>query len=165
MSYSSRIEFGYSPPVGDRGIERIRPHEFAADLQRALDVATRGFTSIWVSDHLMFESKFRLECWTELAWIAARYPSVKVGTIVLANSFRNPALLAKMGASLQTLSGGRFILGYGAGWHEGEYRAYGYDYPPPGTRLDMLEEGIRVIQTLWTQSPANFAGKYYQITE
>ena len=165
MAHHTRIEFGYSPPVGDRGIEVIRPRDFVADLQHVLDVATKGFTSIWVSDHLMFETKFRMECWTELVWIAARYPTVMLSTVVLCNSFRNPALLAKMGASLQAFSSGRFILGYGAGWHEDEFRAYGYGFPPPPVRVDMLEEGIQVIRAMWQQSPASFAGKYYQITD
>jgi alkanesulfonate monooxygenase SsuD/methylene tetrahydromethanopterin reductase-like flavin-dependent oxidoreductase (luciferase family) len=70
-----------------------------------------------------------------------------------------------MGASLQTFSDGRFILGYGAGWHESEFRAYGYGFPPPSVRVDMLEEGIQVIRAMWTQSPASFVGKYYQITD
>jgi alkanesulfonate monooxygenase SsuD/methylene tetrahydromethanopterin reductase-like flavin-dependent oxidoreductase (luciferase family) len=163
MPESRRLEFGYSPPVGDRGSELIRPREFVTDLHRALDLATRGFSSLWISDHLMFEAKYRIECWTQLVWLAARYPNVRLGTIVVANSFRNPALLAKMAASLQVFSEGRFILGYGAGWHGGEYAAYGYDYPSAATRIDMLEEGIQVVRALWTQSPANFAGKYYRV--
>ena len=77
----------------------------------------------------MTEDRFRLECWTELTWLAARFPEPLLGTIVMANSYRHPALLAKMAASLQYLSGGRFILGYGAGWAEDEYRAYGFDFP------------------------------------
>ena len=77
----------------------------------------------------MTEDRFRLECWTELTWLAARFPGPLLGTIVMANSYRHPALLAKMAASLQYLSGGRFILGYGAGWAEDEYRAYGFDFP------------------------------------
>jgi alkanesulfonate monooxygenase SsuD/methylene tetrahydromethanopterin reductase-like flavin-dependent oxidoreductase (luciferase family) len=165
MSEPWRTEFGYSPPVGDRGDETIRPREFVPDLQRVLDVAAEGFSSFWVSDHLMFEAKYRLECWTELAWIAGRYPSKTLGTLVLCNGFRNPALMAKMAASLQTLSGGRFILGYGAGWHAQEHEAYGFNFPPPAARLDMLDEGVQVIRALWTQAPANFAGKYYRVTE
>ena len=105
MATTRPLEFGYHPPAGDRDLETIRPREFVADLHRVLDIAARGFTSFWVSDHLMFGAKYRLECWSQLLWIAARYPSVDVGTIVLANSFRHPALVAKMAATLQTLSG------------------------------------------------------------
>jgi alkanesulfonate monooxygenase SsuD/methylene tetrahydromethanopterin reductase-like flavin-dependent oxidoreductase (luciferase family) len=165
MAASRRIEFGYHPPAGDRGLELIRPDHFVDDLHRALDIATQGFTSVWVSDHLMFGAKYRLECWTQLLWIAARYPSVDVGTIVLANSFRHPALMAKMAATLQMLSGGRCILGYGAGWHAEEYAAYGYDYPSAATRIAMMEEGIQVIRALWTEAPANFSGKFYRLQD
>jgi alkanesulfonate monooxygenase SsuD/methylene tetrahydromethanopterin reductase-like flavin-dependent oxidoreductase (luciferase family) len=165
MAASKSLEFGYHPPAGDRGLESIHPDTFAGDLHRALDIAAQAFSSVWVSDHLQFGAKYRLECWTQLLWIAARYPSVNVGTIVLANSFRHPALLAKMAATLQTLSGGRCILGYGAGWHAEEYEAYGYDYPSTATRIAMMEEGIQVIRALWTEAPANFQGRYYQLKD
>ena len=112
-------------------MEVIRPRSFVADLQRVLDVATRGFSSVWISDHLMFEAKFRMECWTELTWIAARYATPRIGTLVMASNFRHPPLLAKMATSLQVFSRGRLILGYGAGWNEREYRAYGYDFESP----------------------------------
>src|SRR5207244_9756252 len=73
-------------------------------------------------------------------------------------------LMAKMAASLQTLSGGRFVLGYGAGWHAQEHEAYGFPFPGPAVRLAMLDEGVQVIRALWTQTPANFAGQYYHVT-
>ncbi len=165
MTATKTLEFGFNPPTGDRGFEIVRPATFVADLHRVLDVATRGLDSIWLADHLQFGTKYRLECWTQLAWIAARYPDVRLGTIVLANSFRQPALMAKMAASLQALSDGRFILGYGAGWHAEEYLAYGYDYPSAATRLAMMEEGIQVIRALWTETPANFQGKFYQLAD
>jgi alkanesulfonate monooxygenase SsuD/methylene tetrahydromethanopterin reductase-like flavin-dependent oxidoreductase (luciferase family) len=113
----------------------------------------------------MFEAKYRLECWTELAWIAGRYPGKMLGTLVLCNGFRNPALMAKMAASLQMLSGGRFILGYGAGWNAQEHEAYGFGFPSAAARLERLDEGVQVIRALWTQAPANFAGRYYQVTD
>jgi alkanesulfonate monooxygenase SsuD/methylene tetrahydromethanopterin reductase-like flavin-dependent oxidoreductase (luciferase family) len=157
------MEFGYNPPTGVRGLENIRPREYIADLHRALDVASQSFGSLWISDHINYADEFRIECWTLLSWIAARYPGPKLGTIVMSNTFRSPALLAKMGASLQHLSSGRFILGYGGGWHEGEHRAFGYDYPAPRTRIEMLEEGVQVIKKLWTESPASFDGKFYNV--
>ena len=163
MSSKPRMSFGYNPPTGARNLETIRPREFLSDLHRVLDAASQSFASLWVSDHINYGSEFRVECWTLLTWIAARYPGPKLGTIVMSNSFRSPALMAKMGASLQHLSSGRFILGYGAGWHEGEYRAFGFDYPSPAARIDMLEEGVQVIRKLWTEAPASFAGKYYRV--
>ena len=90
MPTPTQLEFGYNPPTGDRGFETIRPATFVADLHHALDVATQGLPSVWISDHLMFAEKYRLECWSQLLWIAARYPDVLLGTIVLANSFRPP---------------------------------------------------------------------------
>ena len=68
-------------------------------------------------------------------------------------------------ASLQTLSHGRFIFGYGAGWLEAEYRAYGYEFPSARTRIAQLDDGIRVIKALWTESPATYTGPYYQVRD
>ena len=165
MTGKPRMDFGYNPPTGERGLETIRPRDYLADLHRSLDVASQGFSSLWISDHINYGSEFRMECWTLLTWIAARYPGPKLGTIVMSNSFRSPSMMAKMGATLQHLSSGRFILGYGAGWHEGEYRAFGFDYPSPGVRIDMLEEGVRVIRRLWNDAPAYFDGRYYRVED
>jgi len=134
------IDFGYNPPTGTRGIEQFDPRTFVRDLHDVLDVACQSFSSLWFSDHLMTVEPFRVECWTEMTWAAARYPGPRLGTIVMSNSYRPPALLAKMAASLQALSRGRLILGYGAGWHAAEYRAYGYDFPKPSVRFAQLEE-------------------------
>ena len=100
-----------------------------------------------------------------LTWMAARYPGPMLGTVVMCNSFRSPSLLAKMSASLQEMSMGRLILGYGAGWYEEEYKSYGYEYPSAATRVDMFEEGVQVIKKMWVDSPANFEGKYYQVED
>ena len=103
------------------------------------------------------------ECWTLLTWIAARYPEVGLSTLVMSNTFRHPSVVAKMGATLQELSGGRFALGYGAGWHEGEHSAFGLELFSPGERIDRMEEAIKVIKTLWSESPASFSGRYYSV--
>ena len=157
------MDFGYNPPCGERGYEVITPRNYLYDLHRALDVASQNFSSLWSSDHLNYGSEFRVECWTMLTWMAARYPGPMLGTVVMCNSFRSPALLAKMSASLQEMSTGRLILGYGAGWYEDEYRSYGFDYPSAGVRVDMFEEGVQIIKKMWVDSPANFKGKYYRI--
>lgn len=158
-----RMEFGYHPPSGDRGIEIIRPREYLTDLYRALDVAAPSFQSLWISDHLAYADEFRLECWTHLTWLAARYPESTLGTIVMCSSWRQPSLMAKMASSLQYLSGGRLILGYGAGWFEGEYRAYGFDFPRPRVRVDMAEEAVKIMKAMWTEAPVNFQGEYYRV--
>ena len=163
MLHKPRMEFGYNPPCGDRGYELIRPREYLSDLHSALDVASQSFGSLWSSDHLNYSSEFRVECWTLLTWMAARYPGPMLGTVVMCNSFRNPSLLAKMSASLQHMSSGRLILGYGAGWYEEEYRSYGFDYPSAGIRIDMFKEGVEIIRRMWTESPANFVGAHYRV--
>lgn len=165
MAPRSLVEFGYNPPTGDRLLERVDPHTFVRDLQHVLDIASRSFSSLWISDHHMTADRFRLECWTQLTWVAARFPGPMLGTIVMANSYRYPPFLAKMAASLQVFSHGRFILGYGGGWQEPEYRAYGYDFPPAPVRIAQMVEGIEVIKALWTQSPATYSGQYYQVKE
>ena len=121
------------------------------------------FTTLWVSDHLQFGDTPVLEAWTRLTYLAALFPHMKVGHLVLGQGYRNPALLAKMGATLQHLTGGRFILGIGAGWAEEEYRAYGYGYPSRKDRLEQLTEALQIIRMMWTTSPATFQGKHYQI--
>jgi alkanesulfonate monooxygenase SsuD/methylene tetrahydromethanopterin reductase-like flavin-dependent oxidoreductase (luciferase family) len=160
-----RLAFGYNPPTGNRLIERVDPATFTADLDRVLGIAAPNFESVWVSDHFMTEDRFRLECWTQLAWIAARFPQPMLGTIVLANSYRHPPLLAKMAASLQHLSSGRLILGYGAGWVGEEYRAYGYEFPPIRTRIEQMVEGIEVIRALWTGGPVTYEGQHYRLLD
>jgi len=162
---SRRIEFGYNPPTGQRGIEQVNPRSFLPDLQNVLDLACQHFSSIWISDHHQMGERFRLECWTQLTWIAARYPGPKLGTVVMSNSYRHPPLLAKMAASLQYFSQGRFILGYGAGWHEEEYHSYGFEFPSAKVRIAQMVEGIKVMRALWTERPANFQGEYYKVKD
>ena len=110
MTASPRLLFGYNPPTGDRLLEPVNPRTYTKDLQAVLDVATQSFSSLWISDHHMTGDRFRLECWSVLMWVAARYPGPMLGTCVMANSYRHPPLLAKMAASLQYLSSGRLHL-------------------------------------------------------
>lgn len=159
------IDFGYNPPTGNRLIERVNPRTFVQDLQNVLDVASQHFSSFWISDHHMTADRYRLECWTQLTWVAARFPGPLLGTVVMSNSYRHPPLLAKMAASLQVFSHGRFVLGYGAGWAEDEYHAYGYDFPSARTRIAQMVEGIQVIRVLWTGGPVSFEGKYYRVKD
>ena len=165
MADRRRIAFGYNPPTGNRLIERVDGATFLRDLGHVLDVASQHFSSLWVSDHFMTADRFRMECWTQLAWMAARYPGPLLGTIVMANSYRHPPLLAKMAASLQVFSSNRFILGYGAGWADDEYRGYGFEFPSAKLRIEQMVEGIQAMRTLWTDSPANFEGRWYQLRD
>jgi alkanesulfonate monooxygenase SsuD/methylene tetrahydromethanopterin reductase-like flavin-dependent oxidoreductase (luciferase family) len=165
MADRRRIHFGYNPPTGNRLIERVEGATFVRDLTHVLDIASQHFESLWVSDHFMTGDRFRMECWTQLSWIAARYPGPLLGTIVMANSYRHPPLLAKMAGSLQVFSHNRFVLGYGAGWADDEYFAYGYEFPSTRVRIEQMVEGIAAIRALWTDAPANFEGRWYQLRD
>jgi alkanesulfonate monooxygenase SsuD/methylene tetrahydromethanopterin reductase-like flavin-dependent oxidoreductase (luciferase family) len=81
----------------------------------------------------------------------------------MGNSFRHPPLLAKSAATLQTLTGGKLILGIGAGWYEDEYRMYGYPFPSGRVRLEQLDEAVQIMRRMWTTSPASFEGRHYTI--
>jgi alkanesulfonate monooxygenase SsuD/methylene tetrahydromethanopterin reductase-like flavin-dependent oxidoreductase (luciferase family) len=159
----ARVQFGFCMPAERLGNQR-RP-TYVEDLNRALELVSGHFESAWFIDHLQSGDVGMLEGFTALSYMAALHPQLTFGHSVLCQSFRNPALLAKMGATLQFLSGGRFILGIGAGWNEPEYRAYGYDFPPAGVRVEQLEETLRIIKALWTQESATFAGQYYRIAD
>ncbi len=125
-----------------------------------------GFHSLWVYDHFYnFADPVVLEAFTVLSLLAGWTRSIRLGTLVLANTFRPPALTAKIAATLDTLSGGRFELGYGAGINPIEHAGYGYDFPPIATRIAMLEEGLEVIKRLWGGGPVSFAGKHYQLAD
>ncbi|HVU67417.1 MAG TPA: LLM class flavin-dependent oxidoreductase [Ktedonobacteraceae bacterium] len=124
-----------------------------------------GFTTIWLEDHLQWGEQGALECLTTLSYLAGMFPQYRIGTLVLAQSYRNPALLAKMAANLQLMTQGRVILGLGAGWKEDEYRSYGYPFPDAKTRLEELEEAAIILKRMWSERPATFEGRHYQIHE
>src|SRR5258705_7304918 len=152
----------------DFGIHLGGPSAEAMDDRHAYyrDLLTRGegaFSSAWVSDHLMNDDRPLLEGWTTIAFLAGEFAGYTFGNLVLAQSYRNPALLAKMAASLQYLTSGRLILGIGAGWQADEYLAFDYPYPSAGTRVEQLGEAIDVIRAMWTQSPASYEGQHYHV--
>jgi alkanesulfonate monooxygenase SsuD/methylene tetrahydromethanopterin reductase-like flavin-dependent oxidoreductase (luciferase family) len=131
--------------------------------RRLIRTLAAGFTTLWTEDHLQLGETATHECLTTLSYFAGEFPQFKVGALVLCQSYRNPALLAKMAANLQLISGGRFILGLGAGWKEDEYHAYDYPFPDTKTRLAQLEEAAIIMKSMWSARPATFAGKYYSI--
>ncbi|MDG7010857.1 MAG: LLM class flavin-dependent oxidoreductase [Nitrososphaerota archaeon] len=123
-----------------------------------------GYESLWSPDHFMLgKDGNSLEVWTTLSAVSQITRKVKLGTWVACNNYRNPALVAKMASSLAVMSANRFVLGYGAGWYELEYRALGYEFPPPGQRVDMMIEGIEVIQGLMKEKKFSYKGKYYTV--
>jgi alkanesulfonate monooxygenase SsuD/methylene tetrahydromethanopterin reductase-like flavin-dependent oxidoreductase (luciferase family) len=133
---------------------------YLADIDRLLATVVGYCDSAWCIDHLQGDV---LEGWTTLTYLAARHPSLRWGHTVLALLLRNPALVAKMAATLQFLSGGRFVLGVGTGGHAAEHQAYGYDFPPGRTRVAALDEALHIIRALWTQEHATFAGAHYRV--
>jgi len=133
------------------------------DNRRFLGALEPPFTTLWLEDHFQFGEQPLLECWTALCTYGAEFPGLRLGTIVMGQSYRNPAMLAKMAAALQWMSGGRFIYGIGAGWKEDEYRAYGYPFPAPAVRIGQLEDTVQIARKMWTETPATYHGKYYSI--
>ncbi len=135
------------------------------DLARGAEVA--GFESFWVSDHFFggqgVPDRDCLEAWTLLAALARETTRIRLGTLVAAVQYRNPALLAKMAAGVDQISGGRLEFGVGAGWKEEEYRAYGYDYPSAGERVDQLKDALEIARRLWTEDRATYHGKHYRV--
>ena len=132
-------------------------------------VESLGYESLWRSDHLVSvegqEKREALEAWISFSTLALRTSRIRFGPMVTPMTFRHPSVLAKMAASIDRLSGGRLELGLGAGWFLREHKALGIPYPPMAERFEMLEEGIQVIQALWTQDNVSFNGKYYQLDD
>lgn len=132
--------------------------------QRAMALAAEeiGLDSIWVGDHLLYRGDGKpergpWEAWSTLAALAAVTERVELGPLVAAASFHNPAILAKQAATIDEISGGRLILGLGAGWNEAEYRAYGF---PFDHRVSRFEEAFTIIRSLLRDGRVDFAGTY-----
>ena len=125
-----------------------------------LDQTAEPFESLWFPDHVQYGAHKVAEGWTLLAYALARYPDKMCTHEVICNSFRNPAHLAKMVATAHALSGGRVVLGIGAGWNEEEYRAYGWPFPPTRVRIAQMCEAIELIRLMWTTSPASYKGEH-----
>src|SRR5512135_900344 len=151
----------------------LRIPQDGADFAELRDIAQAaeqlGYHSLWLYDHFYHfpvpDNVRILEPWTLMSVLAGATTTIRVGTMVLCNGYRPPALLAKMAATLDVLSGGRLEFGYGAGWHSEEFAGYGYDFPPVPTRIRQMEEGLAVIKKLWSEERASFAGKFYQLAD
>jgi alkanesulfonate monooxygenase SsuD/methylene tetrahydromethanopterin reductase-like flavin-dependent oxidoreductase (luciferase family) len=159
MVYSMSDDFGvFIPPEG-------KPY---SQLRKMAERTEKlGYDSIWISDHVhgMYGSQAgsRMECWTLGTALSAHTSRVRFGQLTMAVPFRNPALTAKMAATLDNITGGRVILSIGAGWHADEFRGYGYDFGSLGSRSRRLEEAARIIKLLWSEEKPSFDGKYYSI--
>ncbi len=133
----------------------------------AQEAEALGYDAIWLFDHFHTvptpTQEPTFECWTSTAALARDTKRVRIGQMVSCNSYRNPALLAKMASTVDVLSHGRLDFGIGAGWYEQEYRAYGYDFPDGPTRLRQLRDAVRIIRSMWIEEEAVFEGKYAQV--
>ena len=142
-------------------------HSYPEIKALALRAEEYGFDSVHVPDHLIgFDPERKqpfLEAMTLMSAIAVETRKVKIGHVVLANSFRNPALTAKIVSSLDNISNGRALLWIGAGWYEEEYKAYGYTFPSARERVDQLEESLTIFKKLFTEEVTNFEGKFWKL--
>ena len=157
------IDFGLTLMEGPTQDNR---NKWLGDLDHMVS-QTRGiFRSLWMTDHFFWEGRPTFEAWTSMSFIAARYPDFEIGPMVLGQGYRNPAMLALMASTLQTLSNGRFIMGIGAGWKEDEYLAYDYPYPSPKIRLEQLEDTLIIFKKMWEEEgQLSYDGKHYHIED
>ena len=170
------MQFGLTIPQGWRGgdlpLEQennpVKQYKFSKSIAIAAD--DLGFDSLYAYDHLIPHYKADVEknifeCFTLLSAIAAITDKIKIGQIVACNSYRNPALLAKMLSTLDVISNGRAELGIGAGWYEQEYNAYGYDFSSNLIRIKQLDESLNIIKAMWTKKTSSFEGNYFKVKD
>ena len=146
-------------------VERFVPWPEYLDLSRRVEAA--GYDSIWVGDHLLYDlpdgsTRGPYEAWTTLAAIAAVTERVEIGPLVASTSFHAPAMLAKQAATVDAISGGRLIVGLGAGWNRREYDAFGFPYD---RRVSRFEEALAIIVPLLREGRTTFHGTYYDVDD
>ncbi len=166
-----RIVFGAFMPQGWK-MELAAIEGAEAKWIKAVEIAVLaeelGYDSIWVYDHFhnvprpAHETVF--ECWTTMAAISQRTSRVRLGQMVGCNSYRSPALLAKITSNIDVISSGRLDWGIGAGWYENEYRGYGYEFPTPRDRIGMLRETVEIVKSMWTQPETTYRGSHYELS-
>jgi len=123
-----------------------------------------GYDSLWASDHFML-GKANFDSWTVLSALSTMTSKVKLGTFMSCDGYRNPALVAKMAANLAIISSKRFVLGYGAGWYQPEFEAYGVPFPQLKERIEKMNEGLEIVEGLLTKPKFSFSGKYYTVKD
>jgi alkanesulfonate monooxygenase SsuD/methylene tetrahydromethanopterin reductase-like flavin-dependent oxidoreductase (luciferase family) len=165
------VKIGFGWRIPEFPVDETRGPQFIAQILRALEGVEGQFDSAWLSDHMIPWADWQrsdednLEGWTAINYLMGAFKRLSFGHIVLCNSYRNPALLAKMTATLGFLAPGRFVLGIGAGWKEDEYLSYGYEFPTASARIGALAEGVQIIRRMWTEDVVSFRGKYYNIVD
>lgn len=133
----------------------------------ARHAAATGWDGVWMSDHLTPSSGPMdtpvIECWTTMTAMMSTVPDIRVGSLVLSNTFRHPGLLAKMAATLDAVDPGRLVLGVGAGWQSNEHRAYGIELPPPRQRLQHLAESCAILRSMLTEGVCGQVGDRFRL--
>lgn len=144
-------------------------HSWPDLLRLAHHAADGGWDGVWIADHFMPNGDHldvpMLDCFAVLSGFAAAVPRVRLGSLVAGNTYRHPAVLMNAATTIDHISGGRFVLGIGAGWQQNEHDAYGIDLPAPGRRLRRLEEACRVITCLHTAPRTTVDGEFYRLTD
>ena len=162
----NKTKFGvFLPFYAFKERERNPSQSFNRVRDVVLECEHLGYDSVWLDDHLMFEKRPIFECWTTLSALSTITSKIRLGTMVLCNSFRSPAVLAKMAATFDVLSNGRLELGIGAGVQRDEHEAYGIPFPKPHARIERMKESVEIIKEMWTERKASYEGKYYRISE
>ncbi|PWB97719.1 LLM class F420-dependent oxidoreductase [Homoserinimonas hongtaonis] len=163
------MRFGMFIPQGWRhDLVGIDPAEqWHAMSALAAEADAGEWESIWVYDHFhtvpVATDQATHEAWTLMSAFAATTSRVRLGQMCTCMSYRNPAYLAKVAATVDLISGGRVEMGIGAGWYEHEWRAYGYGFPRPGERLARLDEGVQIMKQAWQTGSATLDGAHYQV--
>lgn len=143
--------------------------DFATVTALAQHIESTGWDGLWLADHFMPNAEDTSapwpEAWTTLAALAATIPRIRLGTLVTGNTYRHPAVLAKMAATIDHISGGRVVLGLGSGWQENEHQKYGIPFYTIKNRLERLEEACQVIKSLFNESSTSFNGQFYQLED
>jgi len=140
---------------------------FADVLEIARHAESTGWDGLWFADHFMQDGENARvptsEAWTTIAALAASVPRIRIGPLVTGNTYRHPAVLAKMAATVDHICGGRLVLGLGAGWQENEHRQYGIPFYTVKERLERLAEACELIKGLFANETTTFRGKHYQL--
>ena len=143
------------------------PFNEVVDLARHAEAT--GWDGLWYADHFMPNAPDTSapwpEAWTTLTGVGALVPRLRLGTLVTGNTYRHPAVLAKMAATLDHMTGGRVVLGLGSGWQENEHQQYGIPFYTVRERLERLDEACAVIKALFSESKASFDGRFYQLED
>lgn len=154
------IKVGVTLDISSNNYDKIK--------QETLECEKLGYYSAWVYDHFFPSYTYTeplFECWTILSALASVTHKIRLGSLVLSNSYRIPSVLAKMSATLDVISKGRLEFGFGAGWKKDEYLAYGIAFPKTSVRIAQMKEAVTIIKKMWTEEKPTFHGEYYHIKE